>query len=289
MYESHFGFDARPFALTPDPRFLFPSRQHRLALTMLEYGLDSQAPLLLLTGEVGSGKTTLVRRLIRDLDGGVCVGLISHTHSRNHSLLGWALSALEIAPRDDSEVAAYEALVDRCVAAYGRGQRTLLIVDEAQNLSEAVLEELRLLTNINSEQDLVLQILLVGQPELRTTLAQPGMRQIAQRIAADYHLRPLSAEDTVGYVRHRLATAGGSPELFTPDAIDAVHRRTDGVPRLVNQLCDYALVYAYADGQSRVTGDLIAQVVADRATFGALPIFALSEGEGMPAAEARLS
>jgi len=158
MYERHFGFHSKPFALTPDPAFLYLSRQHAMALTMLEYGLESQAAFSLLTGDIGSGKTTLVRRLLRGLGDQVAVGLISNTHGRFRSIHGWALSALGIAPADDSEIAQYEALVDSFVREYGRGRRTLLILDEAQNLSVEVLEELRLLSNVNSETDLVLQI-----------------------------------------------------------------------------------------------------------------------------------
>jgi general secretion pathway protein A len=277
VYESFFGLQARPFALTPDARFLYPSRPHAMALTMLEYGLASQAPLLLLTGEVGSGKTTLVRRFLDDLGDRVCVGLISNTHTRLKSVLGWALSALEIAPADDSDIAMYEALVDTCIRTYATGRRTLLVVDEAQNLSPDVLEELRLLLNVNSDQDLVLQILLVGQPELRATLRQPQLRQLAQRVAAEYHLRPLSGDETRGYVKHRIAVAGGDPEIFHADALAAVHGHAGGVPRLVNQLCDMGLVYAYAAQQRWVDCAMIDQVLADRAEAEALPVFAAGD------------
>lgn len=274
MYERFYGFTARPFALTPDPAFLYASRPHAMALTLLEYGLESQAAFALLTGEVGSGKTTLIRRLIRDLDGQVALGLISHTHGGFRSIHPWALSALAIVPADDSEIACYEALVDAFVREYARGRRTLLIVDEAQNLSPALLEELRLLSNVNSEKDLVLQVLLVGQPELRATLARPELRQLAQRISVDWHLRPLERAETLAYVRHRLAAAGGPADLFTDEALEEVHCRSGGVPRLVNQLCDIALVYGYAGGQRTIGRAVLAQVLADRAEARALPVFA---------------
>ena len=264
MYERHFGFHSKPFALTPDPAFLYPSRQHAMAMTMLEYGLESQAAFSLLTGDIGSGKTTLVRRLLRGLGDQVAVGLISNTHGRFRSIHGWALSALGIAPADDSEIAQYEALVDSFVREYGRGRRTLLILDEAQNLSVEVLEELRLLSNVNSEKDLILQILLVGQPELRATLARPELRQFAQRVSVDFHLRPLDRSETHGYIRHRLTVAGGNDALFLPEAIEFVYVRTGGIPRLLNQLCDFALVYAFAEGRPCIDVDLIAQVVRER-------------------------
>jgi general secretion pathway protein A len=265
MYERHFGLTAKPFALTPDPAFLYPSRQHGMALTMLEYGLESQAAFSLLTGEIGSGKTTLVRKLVRQLGERTTVGLISNTHARFRAIHGWALSALGAAPPPgDSDIALYEALVDHVVKEYSRGRRTLLILDEAQNLSVESLEELRLLSNVNSEKDLVLQILLVGQPELRETLLRPELQQFAQRVSVDYHLKALDANETAAYVRHRLEVAGGDPLLFRPEALALIHTRTRGVPRLINQLCDYALVYAYAEGLHDIDMQLISQVVSDR-------------------------
>jgi type II secretory pathway predicted ATPase ExeA len=273
MYERHFGFTAKPFALTPDPAFLYPSRQHAMALTMLEYGLESQAAFSLLTGDIGSGKTTLVRKLLRQLGDQVAVGLISNTHGRFKSIHGWALSALGIAHKDDTDIAVYEALVDSFVHEYAKGRRTLLIFDEAQNLSIEVLEELRLLSNVNSEKDLVLQILLVGQPELRDKLSRPELKQFAQRVSVDFHLRPLDRHETHAYIGHRIQVAGGDAALFLPEAIEFMHARTNGVPRLLNQLGDFALVYAFADGRTTIDADLIAQVVRDRSGGQSLPTF----------------
>lgn len=273
MYERHFGLNARPFALTPDPAFLYPSRQHAMALTMLEYGLESQASFLMLTGDIGSGKTTLVRRLLGQLGGQVVTGLISNTHQNFGSIHGWALSALGIVPADDSEIAQYEALVDSCMREHAAGRRTLLILDEAQNLSIPVLEQLRLLSNINADKDLLLQILLVGQPELRRHLMRPELRQFAQRISVDFHIRPLGRQETHAYIRHRLRVAGRETELFRPDAIEFLYARTQGVPRLLNQLADYALVYAFADGLQSIDADLIARFLRERRTTSALPMF----------------
>jgi general secretion pathway protein A len=264
MYERYFGFNSKPFALTPDPAFLYPSRQHAMAMTMLEYGLESQAAFSLLTGDIGSGKTTLLRELLRGVGDRVAVGLISNTHGRFQSIHGWALSALDIAPHNDSEVAKYEALVDSFVREYGNGRRTLLILDEAQNLSVEVLEELRLLSNVNSETDLILQIMLVGQPELRTKLASPELRQFAQRISVDFHLRPLDLHETHAYVRHRLTVAGGHADIFLPETMEFIYAHSGGIPRLLNHLCDLALVYAFAESRMSIDLALIAQVVREK-------------------------
>lgn len=274
MYERHFGFSSKPFALTPDPAFLYLSRQHAMAMTMLEYGLESQAAFSLLTGDIGSGKTTLVRRLLRGLGSQVAVGLISNAHGGFRSIHGWALSALGIVPAADSDIAKYEALVESFVREYANGRRTLLILDEAQNLSVEVLEELRLLSNVNSEKDLVLQILLVGQPELRAKLSRPELRQFAQRISVDFHLRPLDQNETHAYIRHRLSVAGGDEALFLPEAIECLFARTSGIPRLLNQMCDFALVYAFAEGRTSIDADLVSQVAQDRSNAQLMPSIA---------------
>jgi type II secretory pathway predicted ATPase ExeA len=250
-------------------------------MTMLEYGLESQAAFILLTGDIGSGKTTLVRQLLLRIGDRLAVGVISNTHRRFKSIHGWALSALGVASNEFSEVAAYEALVDSIIKESGKGRRTLLIFDEAQNLSADVLEELRLLSNVNSERDLVLQILLVGQPELRTTLALPELRQFAQRVSVDCHLRPLSRAETHAYILHRLKVAGRRSPLFRHAAIEFIYARTQGVPRLVNMLCDYALVYGFAEGKATIELDLVTEIVRDRRTGQAMATVAPGNAHGV--------
>lgn len=264
MYEHFFNLSSKPFALNPDPTFLYPSHQHAAALTMLEYGIESQANFCLLTGEIGCGKTTVVRQLLRMLGERYRTGLISNTHHRFKSILPWAISSLGIVPADDSDIAQYEALTDFVVNEYGKGKRTLLILDEAQNLSISVLEELRLLSNLNSEKDIALQILLVGQPELRAKLERPELTQFSQRVSVDFHLDCLTLMEARAYVQHRLRVAGGDPSLFEPEAVAFVHERAKGIPRLINQFCDLALVYAYAEQHRLIDLQLIKLVLQER-------------------------
>jgi general secretion pathway protein A len=273
MYEAHFHFISKPFAMSPDPAFLYQSSQHAAAATMLEYAIESQAPFCLLTGAIGSGKTTLLRHFLRRLGENTTVGLISNTHGGFGSIHPWALSALGIAPADDSEIAQYEALIDFFVREYGRGRRTLLVFDEAHNLSPTILEQLRLLSNVNSENDLALQVFLVGQPELRVKLESPELEQFAQRVSVDFHLGPLTLDDTQSYIQHRLTVAHGDPSLFRAEAIEFIHGRTRGIPRLINQLCDLALVYAYAEHRASIDLSLLQDVLQDRQQRGAMPLF----------------
>jgi general secretion pathway protein A len=274
MYERYFRLNSKPFALSPDPSFLFPSRQHAAALTMLEYGIESQAIFCLLTGEIGSGKTTVVRQLIRMLGEKFAVGLVSNTHEHFTSVMPWALSALGIVSAADSDIARYEALTNSAIREYSKGRRTVLIFDEAQNLSISLLEELRLLSNINSEGDTALQVLLVGQPELREKLACAQLTQFAQRVSVDFHLDCLTLVEARAYVQHRLKVAGGSVTLFEADAIAFIHARTGGTPRLMNQLCDLALVYAFAEQVQSVDEQLVRLVLQDRTRGLANPMFA---------------
>jgi len=289
MYERHFNFSVKPFAMNPDPTFMYTSRQHGGALTMLEYAIESQAPFALLTGEIGSGKTTLLRHFLRMLGGQVTVGLISNTHALFRSVHPWALSALGVVPADDSEIGCYEALVNFIVSQYGKGNRTLLIFDEAQNLSVHALEELRLLSNVNSERDMALQMLLVGQPELRDKLARPDLIQFAQRISVDFHLSALTRVEVWSYIRHRLEVAGGDPKLFKPGAVAFIHEITGGIPRLINQICDMSLVYAFAERRNSISAEIVEQVFDERNRGRPVQVFADKPGaEGAsPVAAAR--
>jgi type II secretory pathway predicted ATPase ExeA len=268
MYEAHFGLQEKPFALTPDPAFLYRSRHHNYGLMSLEYGLVSRAGFCLLTGEVGSGKTLLIRQLLAGLGQEFRVGLISNTNRNLGGLLQWICLAFELDYRSKTVAQLYETFVNFLTSEYAAGRRALLIVDEAQNLGSPVLEELRVLSNVNADKNMVLQTILVGQPELRTILRTPAMRQFAQRISSDYHLPALRQADARDYVRHRLSVAGGSPTLIAPDAINLAWDFSGGIPRLINQLCDTALVYAFGEGLQQVDLKTMQDVVVDRKASG---------------------
>lgn len=274
MYERHFGLRERPFSLLPDPGFMLLTRQHGLAMTMLEYGLESAAMISVLTGEVGSGKTTLVRHLLSRMTGALTVGLVNVTPDGSSDLLQWVALSLGLAAGPVGPAAIHQLLAQRLVDEHRAGRRVLIILDEAQNLSPMRLEELRLLTNLNVERRLVLQLLLVGQPELRDALRAPGLRQFVQRISVDYHLGPLDDQDAQAYVRHRLATAGGVEALIEEAAVAEAQAASGGIPRLINQLCAMALVYAYASGAACVDRSTMLRVIRDRLEGGLFPVTA---------------
>ena len=273
IYNDHFGLVERPFTLLPDPDFLYWSENHTRAYAMLEYGMLTHAPITVITGEIGAGKTTLLRHLLRSLPEDITVGLISNAQGNRGELLHWVLMALGVPTETGaSYVQLFAQFQDFLIEEYASGRRTMLIFDEAQNLSVETLEELRMFSNINADKDELIQLVLVGQPELRALISQPRLAQFAQRVAADYHLPGMSPEQVQAYVTHRLAVAGASREIFTPAACECVHITSRGIPRLVNQVCDYALVYAFTDGLEKVDASVVEQVVADRHMRGSLKV-----------------
>lgn len=268
MYEDFYGLRAKPFSLLPDPAYLFQSAKHQMALAMLQYAVQSRLALCVITGEVGSGKTTLVRRLINDVGDAVTVGLISNTHRSFGNLMQWVALAFGLPFKGREKVELYQDFVDFLCREYAAGRHVLLIVDEAQNLDAEILEELRLLTNVNSDDHMVVQMMLVGQSELHDTLKRHELRQLAQRISVAYRLEPLDEPETAAYVRHRVASAGGNPNLFHKNALRLIHSNSGGIPRVINTLCDLALVYGFADGKKQIDAVLIADIARDRIDTG---------------------
>ena len=264
LYMEFFGLSERPFTLLPDPDFIFWSRAHRRAYSVLEYGVITKSPITLVTGEVGVGKTTLVQKLLQTLDDDVTLGLISNAQGGRGELLQWALNSLGVeTDLTAAYVTLFQQLQDFVIEEYAAGRRVILLIDEAQNLSIEGLEELRMLTNINSNKDELMQLILVGQPELRQMVMRPELRQFAQRVTATYHVGSLDRAAVAGYMQHRLTHVGGTGSEFTDEAIDLVHKHSDGIPRLVNRLCDFAMVYAATEERRVVDAAIIEEVLED--------------------------
>lgn len=271
MYESFYKLRSKPFSLLPDPEFLFLSSRHKTGLNVLEYGLLNRAAFTVLTGEPGTGKTTLLNKVLEQSTGRCIVGVITTTHPNASSLLPWVADAFGLDVTGQDTVGYFRAFTSFLGRSFAAGRQVLLVVDEAQNLNVQMLEELRLLSNVNDGRQSGIQIMLAGQPNLRGLLTRPDMKQLAQRVAVDYALEPLNEEDTQAYVRHRLRVAGGDSFLFTDYACVLVHQLSGGTPRVINQLCDLALAYGFGEGAERITASLVLQVASDRAVGGILP------------------
>jgi putative secretion ATPase (PEP-CTERM system associated) len=279
MYEAFYNLTEKPFTLLPDPGFLYLSDKHQMALTLLDYGLHDHAGFTVISGEIGAGKTTLIRHLLNNMEQEFTVGLITNTHQSFGELLQWVLHAFGLEHKDMSRVEMHQCFIDFIIDEYAHNRRTVLIVDEAQNMDAATLEELRMLSNINADKHQALQVILVGQRELRQTLQRPDLVQFAQRITVDYHLEPLSEAQTAAYIRHRMQTAGGDPATFSSEACAAVYRYSNGVPRLINLLCDTALVYGYAEQSRTIDAKLVTDVARDKQQSGIFPIYAVATRE----------
>src|SRR5450432_4112050 len=266
MYTSFFGLTEKPFAITPDPRYLYLSERHAEALAHLLYGINESGGFIQLTGEVGTGKTTVVRTLLSRVPHHADVAVILNPRVTPVEFLLTICEELGLGIADadrDSVKQMVDALNRRLLAAHAGGRRIIVIVDEAQNLSAEVLEQVRLLTNLETPTQKLLQIILIGQPELRALLDRTDLRQLAQRITGRYHLEPLSSEETKGYVRHRLRVAGVSAEVFTSGALREIHRLSGGIPRIVNVCCDRALLGAYTREQRTVNAALIRRATGE--------------------------
>lgn len=274
IYVKFFGLNERPFSLVPDPSFLYWSAQHSRAFAMLEYGVLTRAPVVLMTGEVGVGKTTILHALLASLTEDVSVGLVMNSQGDRGDLLQWILMSLgQPVPQGASYVDLFRQFQDFLIAEYAAKRRVVLIFDEAQNLSHESLEELRMLTNINSNKDELLQIVLIGQPELRDTIRRPDMTQLAQRIALGSHIPAMDAAAVQGYIDHRLSVAGATTRIFSKPAVQVIHQATKGVPRLVNQLCDLSMVYSFTKDQRFVSRRTVEDVLADGVFFaGGQPV-----------------
>ncbi|MBI5057829.1 MAG: AAA family ATPase [Nitrospirae bacterium] len=268
MYKEYFGLEEMPFSIAPDPRYLYMSEQHREALAHLVYGFNSDGGFVLLTGEVGTGKTTVCRCLLEQIPENSAIAFIVNPKLTVEELLATICDEFGIKyPHGNTSIKVFVDLLNGyLLESHEKGQKTVLIIDEAQNLSADVLEQLRLLTNLETNQVKLLQIILLGQPELREKLAQPELRQLSQRVIARYHLGSISKKELASYVSHRLTIAGVKRQLFTGPAIAKLYELSGGVPRLINVLCDRALLGAFALGKNEVTKPIV--IKASREVFG---------------------
>jgi general secretion pathway protein A len=292
MYEKFYQLRERPFALSPDPEYLYPSRVHREALDYLRYGLESHAGFVVITGEIGSGKTTLLQTLLRGLDSQTTVGRIVNTLLEPRELIETIMIDFGLDPAGRSKPLMLRDLAQYLVDQRLAGRLVLLVIDEAQNLSVGALEELRMLSNLETEKSKLMQIVMVGQPNLRDTLGTPELEQLRQRITVSYHLQPLDAAETANYINHRLRRAAlGPPMEFPREVTDVIQARSRGVPRITNVICDAALVFGYAEERRQIDLPLMREVLAELETTGILPSDTSSDRRdvGAPASQPEAS
>jgi general secretion pathway protein A len=268
MYEDFYRLDENPFSILPDPSFLYMSRRHSMAYAMLVYGVAHGAGFTVVTGDVGCGKTTLIRHLLNNIEQDVNVGVISNTQQELGELLKWVLMAFDQPYATNDKATLFDQFQKYLIKQYSKGARTVLIIDEAQNLSGVTLEEVRMLSNINVDKDQLLQLVLVGQPQLKELLRHRDLEQFAQRVSADFHIGALEPDEVADYIRHRLKAAGRESTLFDDVALQYIARVTRGVPRVINTLCDTALVYGFAVEAPMIGKEVIESVLKDKARNG---------------------
>lgn len=267
MYNAFYGFSEAPFNITPNSRFFFESTKHKEALSTLMYAIQQRKGFVVVTGDIGSGKTTVCRTLLNQLDSSTATALITNTHLSGKDLLCAILDDLEVEYSSGSKARLLSQLNQYLIEQLRNDRNVVVIIDEAQNLAPSVLEEVRMLSNLETENEKLIQILFLGQPELKKKLAMPRLEQLRQRIAVYFHLTPLDRDDTKRYIRHRLNVASDSgKQFFTDEALELIYQFTRGVPRLVNQLCDSALLSGYVFGTTLIDEKMIQEVIQESPT-----------------------
>jgi len=268
MYEDFFKLNEKPFSIQPDPAFMFWGRNHRLAYAMLEYGVLNNAGISVITGGVGCGKTTLLHRLLEQLSDTHTVALLSNIQPERGSLLSWVLMGFNQSFSGKTHVELFQHLQSFFIGEYSKGKRCVLIIDEAQNLTPDMLEEIRMLSNINAGRDQLLQLILVGQPQLKEILNHPDMLQLTQRIGSDFHLTPLTPDEVHAYIDTRMRVAGAERPIFSDAAKTLIAKHSRGVPRVINILSDTALVYSFSEQEEEISGETVETLIIDKKSFG---------------------
>lgn len=271
MYESFYQLREKPFSILPDPDLIYWGKMHSMAFTMLEFGVMNNAGFTVITGEIGSGKTTLVRHLLKKVSPAITIGLISNSPQGRQELLQWILMSLN-QPFEGDYANLFKRFQDYLYGQFAGGRRTILIIDEAQNLEPDALEHLRMLSNINADKFQILQLILVGQPQLRDLLLMPQLHQFAQRISSDFHLKPLDRSEVANYIHFRLQAVGAKWQLFSQEACSLLASASGGIPRIINVLCDTALVYGFANDQRVISEHLVRDVIADKQQYSIFPV-----------------
>ncbi len=271
MYNEFYHFKEKPFSLTPDPEFLYPSKSHKRAFAYLEYGIKDPSGFVCITGEIGTGKTTLLRVFLNSLDDEVQVARVFNTKASSSELLAMILQDLDVDPFGKTKTELIAALNKHLVDTFAKGSRVVLVIDEAQNLSEDLLEEIRLLSNLETEKTKLLQIILVGQSELRGLLQRSNLEQFRQRITVNYHIPPLDRDETAAYIRHRIKVASDGPAVDFPDpVINVIHQYSRGVPRLINVISDAVLLCGFVEEKKQPDEAMIETVIKDMISEGTL-------------------
>lgn len=271
MYEAFYQLREKPFSLLPDPDLIYWGRIHTMAFSMLEFGLLNNAGFTVISGEIGAGKTTLVRHLLRKVGPSIAIGLISNAPQGRQELLQWILMSLG-QPFEGEYAVLFNRFQQFLLGQSANGRRTILIIDEAQNLEPEALEHLRMLSNINADKNQILQLILLGQPQLRDLLLAPNLHQFAQRISSDFHLKALDEAEVSKYIAFRLEKVGATRAIFTRKACAKIAQASGGVPRIINVLCDTSLVYGFSNGRKFISEDLVTRVIADKQQYSIFPI-----------------
>ena len=268
MYELFYGLTEKPFSIQPDPDYLFLSKRHNLAYTMLEYSLQNHAGYTVICGDIGCGKTTLVHHLINNYKSELAVGTLYNTPQNMDNIMPWVMVSFGLPYENMTDMALSQQFQNFLVKNFTSGKKTVLIIDEAQNLNIGSLEALRMLSNISVYKHQLLQVILVGQPQLKLMLMQPELEQFNQRVSVEFFLTPLEVLEVKSYIEHRLNIAGRNDELFTEAAINRITKVSKGTPRIINILCDLILVYGFSSELEKIDVELVNEVIADKERYG---------------------